>query len=106
MPSSEPKEATPESGPSCALGDQMKLHRWWLALVAALLTPWIGPHLDRYLPLGLVLLQSGAEDPDAGFWMMAGILLVLGYVVWWAVLTAIAAGLTHRRRGRASGPAD
>ena len=75
----------------------MKLHRWWLALVAALLTPWIGPHIDRYLPVGLLLLQVGADEPDVGFWVIAGVLLCVAYVAWLVVLSIIAAWLTHRR---------
>ena len=30
----------------------MQSHRWWLAIVATLLTPWIGPHIDKYVPVG------------------------------------------------------
>jgi hypothetical protein len=40
----------------------MKAHRWWLALVAALMAPWIGPHADGYLPLGWVLLQARSNS--------------------------------------------
>ncbi len=65
------------------------MHRWWLALVAALLTPWIGPHVDRYMPVGWLLVRVGAEDPDAGFWIIAAVLLAVGYVVWLLILTGI-----------------
>lgn len=80
----------------------MKIHRWWLALVAALLTPWIGPHIDRYLPVGWVLLQANAEAPDVGFWVIAGVLLCVAYVVWLVLLSVIAALLAHRQRNRGS----
>jgi predicted metal-binding membrane protein len=74
----------------------MSIHRWWLALVAALLTPWIGPHIDRYTPVGWVLAQA-ADGADAAFWLIAGMLLVIGYALWLGVFTVLAA-LTSRRR--------
>lgn len=80
----------------------MSLHRWWLALIAALLTPWIGPHIDRYLPVGWVVIRATTEAPDIGFWVIAGVLLALGYVAWLLLLTAFAALLSHRRRERKS----
>jgi hypothetical protein len=76
----------------------MRTHRWWLALLAALLTPWIGPHLDEYVPLGWVLLRAPANSPDAGFWVLAGVLLAVCYLVWLAILSGFAALLTRRRR--------
>ncbi|ACM20091.1 hypothetical protein Geob_1733 [Geotalea daltonii FRC-32] len=69
----------------------MSIHRWWLALVAALLTPWVGPHMDRYLPVGWVLIKASTETADAGFWVIAGVLLGLGYGVWLLILSGIAA---------------
>lgn len=78
----------------------MKIHRWWLALVAALLTPWIGPHIDRYLPVGWVLLQVSAEKPDAAFWVIAGVSLCVAYAVWLVLLSVIAAWPAHRRSDR------
>jgi len=42
----------------------MQTHRWWLAVVATLLTPWIGPHIDQYVPVGWVLFRARAEDVD------------------------------------------
>ena len=76
----------------------MKKHRWWLALAAALLTPWIGPHLDGYLPLGWVLLQARSNSPDAGFWAIAGVLLCVAYGAWFGLLS-LAAWLARRRAG-------
>ncbi len=76
----------------------MRIHRWWLALVLALLTPWIGPHVDRYEPIGRVLLQVSADGPDRGFWVIASLLLALSYTVWLILLSGIVAWLSHRRR--------
>lgn len=67
----------------------------WLALPGALLTPWIGPHVDQYLPLGLVLVRAPREHPDAGFWLIAGALFVVGYALSFSVLVA---GAAVRRR--------
>ena len=77
-------------------------HRWWLALIAVLLTPWVGPHIDRYLPLGWVLIRATTETPDVGFWIIAGALLVLGYVAWFLLLSGLAAWLSRHRRDRKS----
>ena len=79
----------------------MRTHRWWLALVAALLTPWIGPHLDSYVPVGWVLLQAPANAPDAGFWVIAGVLLAVCYLVWLAVLSGLSAWFSRQRRAAA-----
>ena len=79
----------------------MSFHRWWLALVATLLTPWLGPHSDAYVPIGWVLLRAGSESPDMGFWIVAGILLCVAYGLWLAVLSGIG-WLVHRRRHRAT----
>ena len=80
----------------------MQIHRWWLAIVAALLTPWIGPHTDGYLPVGWLLLRASAEAPDTAFWVIAGVLLSLAYLAWLVLLTVIAAWFAHRRRDRGS----
>ena len=77
----------------------MSTHRWWLALVGALLTPWIGPHLDRYVPVGWVLLRALGEKPDVAFWLIAAVLLAVAYGVWLALLTGAGALLSRRRRG-------
>jgi hypothetical protein len=65
----------------------MKAHRWWFALVAALLTPWFGPHVDGYLPLGWVLAQARSNSADAGFWVLAALLLCMVYAVWFALFS-------------------
>lgn len=80
----------------------MQTHRWWLAIVATLLTPWIGPHIDRYVPVGWLLFQAGAEETDRGFWVIAAVALGLGYVAWLVLLSGLAAWLARRRRDRGS----
>jgi arginine exporter protein ArgO len=65
------------------------MHRWWLALLAALLTPWLGPHIDGYLPVGMVLLRATRDAPDAGFWVLAGVLLAVEYALWFALLSGL-----------------
>jgi len=79
----------------------MSIHRWWLALIAALLTPWFGPHIDRYLPVGWVLSRAYVEAPDAGFWVIAGGLFTVCYVAWFVLLSGFI-WLLHRRRNRES----
>ena len=78
----------------------MKIHRWWLALVAALWTPWIGPHIDRFVPLGWVLFRAAAEETDLGFWVTAGVLLSIAYVLWLVLLTGLTAWFVQRGRNR------
>ena len=75
----------------------MRLHRWWLALVAALLTPWVGPHMDGYLPVGWVVLRARSESPDAAFWVICALLLSFGYLLWLALLSGIAAWTARLR---------
>jgi hypothetical protein len=76
----------------------MRAHRWWLAGVAALLMPWIGPHTDLYLPVGWLLIKASAEAPDIGFWVIAVVLLGVAYLVWLAIFTGIGAWQAHNRR--------
>lgn len=80
----------------------MKTHRWWLALIAALLTPWIGPHVDHYLPIGWVLIQVRADAPDLAFWVISGVLFCVAYIVWLGLFSAFAA-LIARSHGSQSG---
>ena len=68
----------------------LRTHRWWLSAIAALLTPWIGPHISDYIPVGWALIRAGSASPDAAFWIIAGVLFTLGYAAWLLVFTAIA----------------
>ncbi len=80
----------------------MQTHRWWLAVVATLLTPWIGPHIDRYVPVGWVLFQADTEDADSGFWVIAAVALGVIYLAWLVLFYGLAAWLARRRRDRGS----
>lgn len=82
-----------------SLEPESAVHRWWLALLATLLTPWVGPHVDGYLPLGLVLLRALRESPDAGFWVLAGILLAVDFALWFAVLSGLIWWSRRRKPG-------
>ena len=81
---------------------RLRTHRWWLAAVAALFTPFIGVHITDYVPIGFLLLLAaagslGSEGPDAGFWLIAGGLFVLSYGLWLLVFGVI----DRLRRSRA-----
>ena len=73
---------------------RLRTHRWWLAAVAALFTPWIGPHISEYLPIGFLLILGvttglGSDRPDGAFWMIACGLVVVSYGVWFLVFILI-----------------
>lgn len=78
--------------------DSIRTHRWWAAIAATLLTPWIGPHVDQYVPMCQVLFQAGAENADRGFWVIAAVALVVIYLAWLVLFSGLAAWLARRRR--------
>ena len=80
----------------------MRTHRWWLAVVATLLTPWIGPHIDQYVPVGWVLFQADTEDADSGFWVIAAVALGVIYLAWLVLFYGLAAWLARRQPDRDS----
>ena len=82
--------------------DRIRTHRWWVAIAAALLTPWIGPHVDRFLPVGQVLVRAGAENADRAFWVITAGALGVIYVAWLGLFSGIAALLARRRRDLSS----
>jgi len=43
-----------------------------LSVVAALLLPFPGPHVDGWLPMGAVLLNEDARNAPAAFFALAG----------------------------------
>jgi hypothetical protein len=49
----------------------------WLAMsmVAALLLPFPGPHVDGWIPMGAVLLNEDARNAPLAFFVLAGGLL-------------------------------
>lgn len=83
-------------------------HRWWLAIVATLLTPWIGPHIDHYIPVGWVLFKAGTEHADRGFWVIAAVALGVIYLAWLVLFSGLATWLARCRRdhGSSSGQAN
>ena len=84
----------------------MHNHRWWIALVATLLTPWNLPHVHRYAPVGWVLLQARVGNADRGFWVVAAAAVGVLYMVWFALFSGIAAWFARRRRDRGSSGPD
>lgn len=76
----------------------MQTSRWWLAIVATLLTPWIGPHIDQYVPVAQVLFRAGDEIADHGFWIVAAVALGIIYLVWLGLFSGLAALLVRHRR--------
>jgi hypothetical protein len=65
------------------------LTRLALALGIALLLPFPGPHVDGYLPIGGVLFRRDALGADAGFFVMAGVLIAVYTAVVFAVLLLV-----------------
>ncbi len=78
--------------------DSMQPHRWWLAIVATLLIPWIGPHIDQYVPVDRVLFRAGTEDAGRDFWVIAAVALAVIYLAWLVLFSGLAAWLARRRR--------
>ena len=76
----------------------MKRHKWWLALVLTLATPWIGAHVDTYVPLGWVVVRALKESPDIAFWIFAAVVLLVAYFVWVGILAG--AGMLWARTRR------
>ncbi|HEX6100663.1 MAG TPA: hypothetical protein VF432_30380 [Thermoanaerobaculia bacterium] len=62
------------------------LVRLLIAFAIALLLPFPGPHIDRYLPIAAVLFRRDAASADTGFFVLTGVVL--------AVYTAIVFGLS------------
>lgn len=59
-----------------------------VALLLGLLTPWPGPHVDRYLPLAAVAFSAFDQGADAGFWLFCLALWIAGAAVWFGLATA------------------
>lgn len=77
----------------------LRFPRWTLALVATSLTPWLGPHVDQYLPVAWVLIRA-SRNASGAFWMLAAAAGGIVYLMWLGVFTALAAWLASRRRDR------
>ena len=70
------------------------LLRLVVALGMALLLPFPGPHIDRYVRVAAVLFRRDALDADAGFFVLTGVLLA----VYTLVLFALSLLLFRRRK--------
>jgi uncharacterized membrane protein len=68
----------------------MRFRSWLLAIVATALTPWMGPHVDQYVPVGWVLLRGGTEDADRGFWVIAPAVVSVVFLIWFVLLRWLA----------------
>lgn len=88
--------------------DSIRILRWWLAIVATSLAPWIGPHIDRYVPVGQVLFHAGAENAGHGFQVIAAVALGGIYLAWFVRFSGFAACLARHRRdlGSSIGPSN
>jgi len=61
------------------------LTRLAIAFAIALLLPFPGPHIDRYLPIASVLFRRDLLEADAGFYIVAAAVI--------AVYTGVVFGL-------------
>ncbi len=75
--------------------------RWLSAATAALLTPWIGPHVDQYVPVGWILFRS-VRDAPGEFWIIAAAACGAICLVWYALFSGMVAWFRRRRRDRGS----
>lgn len=78
----------------------MQRYRYCLAIIATLLTPWIGPHIDEYVPLVLLVFRASREGADYGFWVIAAATLGVAFLAWLAFFSGIAAWHARRHRNR------
>lgn len=74
---------------------------WRLAIVAAVLTPWMGPHVDQYVPVGWVLVRGGAEGADRRFWVVAAAVMGGVFLGWFVLFRWLATWLGTRTTGKA-----
>ena len=80
----------------------MKRFRGWRLLLAAiigLLLPFPGPHVDRYLPLGTVLLKGIGEAP-ASFFLLSGVILSVYIGLAYGVIVLVTFLLRKKDSGR------
>ena len=60
-----------------------------IAFAVALLLPFPGPHVDRYVPIASVLFRRQALHADAGFFVLTGVVLAVYTAVVFLVLLLI-----------------
>ena len=74
------------------------LPRLALSIVTALLLPFPGPHVDRWMPMGAVLLnEDAAHAPRAFFVLASGLLAVYTGLAYGAL--SLLGYLARRRSG-------
>ena len=55
----------------------------------ALCFPWLGPHIDSYIPLGYLIVQYGFFGADLGFYVMFSVLFLIYSLVSWLLLMIV-----------------
>ena len=65
-----------------------------VAFAIALLLPFPGPHVDRYVPIAAVLFRRDTLGADAGFFVLMGVVLA----VYTAVVFGVLLWLTRKTR--------
>lgn len=65
------------------------LVRLLIAFAIALLLPFPGPHVDRYLPIAAVLFRRDALSADAGFFVLTGVVIAIYTAIVFGVLLLV-----------------
>lgn len=65
------------------------LARLLIAFAIALLLPFPGPHVDRYLPIAAVLFRRDALGADAGFFVLTGVVIAIYTAILFGVLLLV-----------------
>jgi hypothetical protein len=68
-----------------------RVSRLGLSVVAALLLPFPGPHVDGWIPMGFLLLKEVARNAPLAFFGLAGALLAIYAGLVFAALSLVAA---------------
>ncbi|HEY0371386.1 MAG TPA: hypothetical protein VGD79_05265 [Thermoanaerobaculia bacterium] len=72
--------------------------RFGIAFAIALLLPFSGPHVDRYVPIAGVLFRRDAASADAGFFALTAIVIAIYTAIIFGLLVLIARVRAPRRR--------
>jgi hypothetical protein len=74
------------------------LGRLAVSAVIALLSPFPGPHIDSWLPMGAVLMNEEARSAPRQFFVLAGVILVVYIGLAFAVLSLLQYAIRSLRR--------